>query len=171
MYNVFPFENYIATMFLSGDEVKELLDFVARKSSTRGCRTQAQVSGIWFDMVCSDPMAEPHAENIFIGDRCAGCRPPGGPGFDPTLPCQCQPLNPYGSYKVAVNDYIATGGSGFIVLQRNTTKFNTGISLRDALIDYIDAAVPKCGPGPYETRACLTSAVEAHDSRVNPVFK
>jgi hypothetical protein len=38
---------------------------------------------------------------------------------------------------VAVNDYIAQGGSGFAVLKRNTTKFNTGISLRDALVDYI----------------------------------
>jgi 5'-nucleotidase/UDP-sugar diphosphatase len=52
MYNVFPFENSITVMYLSGSEIQETLDFVARKSSERGCRTQAQVAGVWFDMVC-----------------------------------------------------------------------------------------------------------------------
>ena len=32
MYNVFPFENTITTMFLSGGEVQEMLDFVARRA-------------------------------------------------------------------------------------------------------------------------------------------
>ncbi len=49
----------------------------------------------------------------------------------------CRPLEKFAEYRVAVNDYIAQGGSGFSVLKRNTTKFNTGISLRDALVDYI----------------------------------
>ena len=39
---------------------------------------------------------------------------------------------------------IAGGGSGFRVLQRNTTQFDTGIQQRDALIDYIRAGAP-CG--------------------------
>jgi len=43
-----------------------------------------------------------------------------------------------------VNDYIAQGGSGFAVLKRNTTKFNTGISLRDALVDYIRTLPNRC---------------------------
>ena len=51
---------------------------------------------------------------------------------------------PFGQYRVAVNDYIASGGSGFAVLKRNTTKFNTGISLRDALIDYIRTLPNRC---------------------------
>ena len=52
MFNVFPFENSITVMYLSGTEIQETLDFVARKSSERGWRTQAQVAGVWFDMVC-----------------------------------------------------------------------------------------------------------------------
>jgi hypothetical protein len=47
------------------------------------------------------------------------------------------PLNPNGMYRVAVNDYIAKGGSGFSVLKRNTTRQETGISLRDSLIGYM----------------------------------
>jgi hypothetical protein len=38
---------------------------------------------------------------------------------------------------VAVNDYIARGGSGFLVLKRNTTRIETGIPLRDSLIGFM----------------------------------
>ncbi|HJZ84659.1 MAG TPA: bifunctional UDP-sugar hydrolase/5'-nucleotidase [Polyangia bacterium] len=188
MYNVFPFDNTIATVFLSGDETQEMFNFVARKTADRGCRTQAQVSGVWFDLVCSDPQKGPHAENIFIGDHCGHCRPPTDPGYDPNGTCRCAPLNPFGSYKVAVNDYIANGGSGFIVLQRNTTKFNTGISLRDAMIDYIDTSIPPCQAAACqalcpnsgvdsacyracESKACIDAAAEPHDGRINIVFR
>ncbi len=139
MYNVFPFDNTITTMFLSGDEVQQMLDFVAARAAERGCRTQAQVSGIYFDAHCNtdDPDCNarlggpyPCAENIYLGDN---CRMPDGT-FNGT---HCTPLEQFGEYRVAVNDYIAQGGSGFAVLKRNTTKFNTGISLRDSLVDYI----------------------------------
>jgi hypothetical protein len=48
-----------------------------------------------------------------------------------------KPLNPAASYKMATNDYIANGGSGFTVLRRNTTKVNTGIAMRDTLVEYL----------------------------------
>jgi 5'-nucleotidase len=223
MYNVFPFENSITTMFLSGGEVREMLDFIARKSADRGCRTQAQVSGIWFDMVCRRPSGcvdvtlpascvqaadcgDPNyvfcneagacrkkagcADSIFIGDACNVCDP-GRPEQsccnrpELGLACKCQPLNPYGTYKVAVNDYIAAGGSGFLVLKRNTTKFNTGISLRDALTDYLRQLPSRCpeliadwnvtipvGTRPLPTDlACIDQLVEPHDGRIRPVLE
>ena len=46
-------------------------------------------------------------------------------------------INPFASYRMATNDYIAKGGSGFDVLKRNTTKIITGISIRDALVEYL----------------------------------
>jgi hypothetical protein len=61
----------------------------------------------------------------------------------------CYPVLPSGEYRVAVNDYIAAGGSGFAVLKRNTTKFNTGISLRDALTDYIAESNNRCDASQY----------------------
>jgi 5'-nucleotidase len=152
MYNVFPFENSLTTMTLSGIEVQEMMDFVAARSSERGCRTQAQVSGLFFDMVCGDNdmdcinrlgSPQPCAKNIFLGD---GCRMADGT-IDAT---KCQPLNPFGEYLVAVNDYIANGGSGFSVLKRNTTKFNTGISLRDSLISYIRTLPNRCDPSQFQ---------------------
>jgi 5'-nucleotidase len=155
MFNVFPFDNTITTMFLSGGEVQEMLDFVAARSSERGCRTQVQVAGIYFDMVCKNDDAEcnerqmanglrlgPCAKNIFLGDQCRGA--------DGTfMNTQCRPLDPFGFYRVAVNDYIAAGGSGFTVLKRNTSKFNTGISLRDALIDFIRTLPDRCDPADW----------------------
>ena len=80
MFNVFPFENSITVMFLSGSEVQEMLDFVARRSASRGCRTQAQVAGIWWDMVCSGDCPDGRsacAKNIVIGENCRGGDPAG----------------------------------------------------------------------------------------------
>jgi len=48
-----------------------------------------------------------------------------------------KPLQENESYRIAVNDYIARGGSGFLVLKRNTTRIETGIPLRDSLIGYM----------------------------------
>ena len=150
MFNVFPFENSITVMYLSGQEVKDTLDFIARRSASRGCRTQAQVSGITFDMVCKsstcdslDPFtgqpASACAKNIYLGENCRNGLPDG-----PIDPSKCAPLSLTGLYRVAVNDYIAGGGSGFIVLKRNTSQQNTGISLRDALTVYLNKQVSSC---------------------------
>ncbi|MCX5741232.1 MAG: bifunctional UDP-sugar hydrolase/5'-nucleotidase [Proteobacteria bacterium] len=148
MYNVFPFENSITVMYLSGLEVQAMLDFVSRRSASRGCRTQAQVAGITFDMVCHgtceniDPTtgkpAEACAKNIYLGDNCRAT--PDGP-VDPT---KCARLAPTGLYRAAVNDYIAAGGSGFDVLKRNSSKQDTGISLRDSLTVYLTKQRAAC---------------------------
>ncbi len=208
LYNVFPFDNTITTQFLSGDEVLQLLDFVAARSGERGCRTQVQVSGIYFSLACDNrPRSQynvpascterlkataqqeqawigPHAYDVVFGDS---CRKADG-SVDRTT---CRPLDCFASYKVAVNDYISVGGSGFVVLKRNTTRFNTGISLRDALADYIRtlSADPQfrcsstdpnfsnikglspAGPYDYSNVTCLLPTVSAHDGRILPAVR
>jgi 5'-nucleotidase len=192
MFNVFPFENSITVMYLSGSEIFETLDFIARKSSERGCRTQAQVAGIWFDMVCKSetcPDRNPDdaftptacAKNVYLGEKCRGTNPDG-----PIDTSVCRPVVATGLYRVAVNDYIAKGGSGFEVLKRNTSKQDTGVALRDSLTVYLrqqatcpaDARdltdtqdpqrtiVERFGPVP-----CFSSTLEAHDGRIRPVFE
>lgn len=54
MFNVFPFENTITTLNLSGSEVQEVFDFVAERSAGRGCSTQAQISGAAVVLDCGD---------------------------------------------------------------------------------------------------------------------
>jgi 5'-nucleotidase / UDP-sugar diphosphatase len=157
MFNVFPFENYITVMYLSGSEVQETLDFVARKSADRGCRTQAQVAGIWFDMVCRGDCPDPDptddfkptacAKNISIGDNCRNGNPDG-----PIDEAKCRKMIPAGLYRVAVNDYISKGGSGFSTLKRNTSKLDTGVSLRNALQVFL-ATQKVCADGAIDTTA------------------
>ncbi|HKA87598.1 MAG TPA: bifunctional UDP-sugar hydrolase/5'-nucleotidase [Haliangiales bacterium] len=173
MYNVFPFENTIVLMYLSGNEIQETLDFVARKSSDRGCKTQVQVSGLWFTLVCGQ---NAHAEEIYIGEKCRR--------DDGTIDAsRCQKVIPVGLYRVAVNDYIAAGGSGFTVLKRNTSKLDTKISLRDGLRDYI-RGLPACTPDQidetdpahtvvrnYGVVTCLDSALEQHEGRILTRFE
>jgi len=157
MFNVFPFENTINIMYLSGVEMQEMFDFVAERSAERGCVSQAQISGARFTMDCAQ---------VQLNDLRIFCDPNDG-GADKYCPkedraghapWQCledvdgsrcwahpavdiqingKPLDPNGTYRIAANDYIAKGGSGFRVLKRNTTRIETGISLRDSLIGYM----------------------------------
>ncbi|HEY8209025.1 MAG TPA: 5'-nucleotidase C-terminal domain-containing protein [Myxococcaceae bacterium] len=167
MFNVFPFENTINVMYLSGKEMQELFDFVTERSSSRGCQAQAQISGARFQMDCAQ------AQLNFLRIPCsctpgAGDQDPTCPGQNdcPTenregrAPWQCleepdtherrcwahsgtnieingAPLYEFATYKIAVNDYIAKGGSGFQVLKRNTSRQETYISLRDSLIGFM----------------------------------
>jgi 5'-nucleotidase/UDP-sugar diphosphatase len=228
LYNVFPFDNTITTQFLSGDEVLQMLDFVADRSSERGCKTQVQVSGIYFTLNCQNqrcacranpdlcdcsktadcqtykaqcPTSQscvdrlkstaaqktkwvgPFADQIVLGDDCRNMD--GSVNTD-----KCKPLDCFASYKVAVNDYISVGGSGFVVLKRNTTRFNTGISLRDSLADFIrslgveeryrckDASKwsnikgrGQTGDYDYTGVTCLLPEVFAHDGRIQPLVR
>jgi 5'-nucleotidase len=138
LYNSMPFDNTITTMFLSGREVQELLDYNTSRSTERGCQSQAQVAGIQFTMNCNPE--DPRAEDIFINGR---------------------ELDPEGTYELATNNYIAHGGSGFEVLERNTTQVDTGISIRDvvmtAIIQYHTLPQPEAG-------ICV------EDGRINPEF-
>jgi 5'-nucleotidase len=54
------------------------------------------------------------------------------------------PIDPIGNYELATSNYLAIGGSGFVVLRKNTTQFDTRVQQRDALIDYIRTGRP-CG--------------------------
>ena len=221
IYNIFPFDNSIAKMQLTGKEVQELFDFAARRSARRGCGSVIQIAGARIRLNCKgcERLAQPcetDAECVAAGrDACdpgsktciVNCesnetcvlrlpgstcnlerkicdveacaeqvyigtvRNPDGTG----KPCdgdeQCSPegarvlpgscfkpegaergtclslINPNNKYELATSNYLAGGGSGFRVLQRNTTQFDTKIQQRDGLIDYLRAGRP-CGYDP-----------------------
>lgn len=159
MFNVFPFENTINIMFLSGREMQEMFDFIAERSSQRGCGAQAQVSGARFTMDCAQAQLNALRSPCDKTGDASDC--PADDRSNGRAPWQCleDPTSPTGgrcwahtgtnitingvalreseTYRVAVNDYIARGGSGFLVLKRNTTRVETGIPLRDSLIGYM----------------------------------
>jgi 5'-nucleotidase len=143
IYNVFPFDNTITTMFLTGEEVKELFDYVAHRTTVRGCQSQAQVAGTKVVLVCDVCQAgedegktgcAPWAE-IKVGS------PLSGQTWD-----DLDAIDPEGVYELATNNYIAQGGSGYYMLQRNTTQLDSGIAQRDAVIDFIRGGKPCIDP-------------------------
>jgi 5'-nucleotidase/UDP-sugar diphosphatase len=215
IFNVFPFDNTTTKMELSGTEIRELFDFVARSTASRSCDSTVQIAGARIQLdcggcdknlrpdtggpcksdsdctsgatgACDKPNTDPNsvgtcavtpcAEAIYIGqvqqadgslESCtsdaecctttdasgkkvgpAGCNYPVDSGkccpgacfkADPTKNtgiCQ-SPVAVENDYQLATNNYIATGGSGFRVLQRNTTQLNTQILQRNSMIDYM----------------------------------
>jgi len=184
MFNAVPFDRTITVMYLSGVEVQDTLDFVAQQAAARGCRTQVQVAGIAFDLVCrgSCPGGQlACARNISIGDHCRQ----GGDPAGPIDPARCAALLPTSLYRVAVDDYLAAGGSGFEVLRRNRSGQPTSVSLRDGLRVLLNRQTPcttqtdetDLGTGNpprgvverYGAIACLDQTIEAHDGRIRPV--
>jgi 5'-nucleotidase / UDP-sugar diphosphatase len=160
MFNVFPFENTINVMFLSGRELQETFDFITERSSGRGCVSQAQISGARFEMDCAqaqlnqlrlpcDPASD--ASDCPNDGRTRGRKPwqclsDNTTGFGrcwsnpaTNLTINGQPVQINESYRIAVNDFIARGGSGFLVLKRNTTRIESGIPLRDSLIGFMQS--------------------------------
>ena len=218
MFNIFPFDNSIAKMQLSGTEVQELFDYAAVHSADRGCTSQIQIAGARTRLNCngcdrlavkcqndgqcqaagrdacdlstnlcyvkcdkneaSDPCPvrltsstcntlsqrceiAACAEQVYIGTTSKICQTDDQCADDPAhpLPASCSKatgkangiclaeIQPTNLYELATSNYLAAGGSGFHVLQRNTTQFDTKIQQRDALIDYIRQGHP-CG---YDT--------------------
>jgi 5'-nucleotidase len=195
MYNIFPFDNTITKMQLSGVEVQEMFDFIARRSSQRSCQSQAQIAGVRVRLNCAGCTTQnvvttcntdndcltqglgncdtsKHvcaviacAEHIYIGHTALVCQNDSDCPKDPNGNVQegicdlsltydpdptknrrvCQsPIQITNLYELATSNYLAGGGSGFRVLQRNTTQLDTKIQQRDALIDFIRAGRP-CG--------------------------
>lgn len=183
LFNVLPFETTITVMYLSGVEVQDALDVVARRSAERGCRAQAQVAGIAFDLICRGDCPGGQtacAKNVHLGD---GCRQDDDPGAA-IDPARCAALVPGGLYRVAVDDVLASGGSGFQVLARNASRQDTHVALRDSLRGFL-ARQAACSPDVidetdamrrtvvdrYGAIACLDANLERHDGRIRTVFE
>lgn len=242
MYNIFPFDNSITLMYMSGADLRYMFDYVARRSSGRGCVSQLQVAGVEFTMNCNpDPpsyyyecdvcgykdddgkfvatnwdgclknCAQPceatlesckkqcstsgscasscekgyhtcitpcledgfrkcvldHSEALEDLATLEECLPFGSRDYqfgkmwecfkdkfpraqeiwltdcpDPLLvedinECARRPLVDDQIYEVATNDYVAAGGSGFYMLKSNNTQVNTGLPLREAVLEVI----------------------------------
>jgi 5'-nucleotidase len=136
LFNVLPFDNTITTMFLSGTEVQSLFDYVSSRSASRGCSSQAQVSSARFVMDCANEVAV----DVTVGGSWDECDTDGDCAVSGEI-CSAgrcgRPVSPSEAYELATNNYIAGGGSGFSVLENNTTQEDSGISMRDAVRFYM----------------------------------
>jgi 5'-nucleotidase len=239
MYNIFPFDNSITKMNLSGVEVQQLMDFTAQRSAGRGCISQIQIAGARVVMDCTTPKCDlldcssppgltcdpnggvctpealcagkpacpdglycdPNsgdclqavpgvARNIYVGPYVDGqgnpvtCKsdkdcpdapktptdPPNTNQCDPVGHVCYQPLQQLASYELATSDYLAGGGSGFLVLKQNTTKNNTHVVMRDAVVDYIRAGFPCGADDTGKLTACSTDTDCANNPSLGNIY-
>ncbi len=132
LYEVFPFENSITTMYLSGKELKSLFDYVARRSASRGCKTQIQAAGLGVELDCSPSAELQERHGSYALTKCLQIG-------DTYVIKDYELVQPHVLFKMATNDYMARGGSGFFMLEANTTRLDTSVSLRDALVEFLNS--------------------------------
>jgi 5'-nucleotidase / UDP-sugar diphosphatase len=151
LFNVMPFENTVTVMSISGYDVQDLFDFATVRAASRACNPQAQVAGMTYTQNCAQVL-----ENQRTGEFVSPAE---------KITINGDPINLNSTYKMATNNYMAAGGSGFTVLKRNTLQFDTGVSLRDALVDYL-RSFPTCRDFEAKNNVCATAGNDPSSQRL-----
>jgi 2',3'-cyclic-nucleotide 2'-phosphodiesterase/3'-nucleotidase len=125
VFELQPFGNRLVTMTLSGAGL-----LAAFEHGISGEGADAQLSGV---RVFIDPSAD------------EGARVSGAELIDGTA------IERAGTYTVTVNDFMATGGSGYTMFLDGTDVVDTGIIDLDALVDYLEVQ-PRPFPIPGDAR-------------------
>ncbi len=112
IFRVLPFDNTIVTMYLTGEQVRQVLE---EGTSSRGV---VQVSGVRFSCRQEDPAGQ-RVKSVTLEDG--------------TL------VSPTERYFVATNDFMANGGDRFDTFKDGEKILNTQILLRDAVIEWLEA--------------------------------
>lgn len=116
VYAVLPFNNTLVTMDLTGAQVIEVLE--------QGANSQygtVQVSGLRWSYDAAAP----------FGDRVTAVTLADGTPLDPTA-----------TYRVATNNFMATGGDQFTTLTKGAKTVDTGINLVDTVVRYLGVNSP-----------------------------
>lgn len=130
MRTVFPFNNQICVLPISGQGLLEALE-AATYCTPDPLGAFPQVAGITFTVDTNGVYenGEPYATHY----RCAN---PGARIKDVTV--NGQPLDLGKTYYIATNDFSAVGGDTYYAFKEayEAGGFNTGVALEDALVDY-----------------------------------
>ncbi len=116
LFTVQPFGNTVVGLTLTGQQIYDLLNQQWGAPQPAGGRI-LQIAG--FGYTWSSAIAEGDLRVVEVHDA------------------DNQPLDLAASYRVAANNFIATGGDNFTVLRGGTNQVGGPIDL-DALIDYVD---------------------------------
>jgi len=107
MFNIFPFENTLTILEMKGSDVLDLINSLAGKKL--------------------EAMSGMNVTLELDGDRT----------YASSIKVSGQPVDPERIYYVATIDYLAEGNSGMDAMTRAVKCTNTGIALREMMIDYI----------------------------------
>lgn len=116
VYAVLPFNNTLVTMDLTGAQVRQVLE--------EGANSQygtVQVSGLRWSYDAAAP----------FGDRVTSVTLADGTALDESA-----------VYRVATNNFMATGGDQFSTLTEGANTVDTGINLVDTVVRYLSANSP-----------------------------
>ncbi len=113
IYSTLPFDNTLAVIELRGMDIIEALEHSVRLLPEQNGGF-LQVSGIAFE-VMPDAQVGARVINVKVGGR---------------------PISTGGYYTVATNDFLAAGGDGYDILKNGKMIADTGIMLRDVMVDY-----------------------------------
>ena len=116
IYAVLPFNNTLVTMDLTGAQVRQVLE--------EGANSQygvVQVSGLTWTFDADAP----------FGSRVTSVTLPDG-----------TPLDPNATYRVATNNFMASGGDQFTTLTQGTNIVDTGINLVETVVGYLAVNSP-----------------------------
>lgn len=130
MRTVFPFNNQICVLPISGQGLLETLE-AATYCTPDAIGAFPQVSGITFTIDTSGTYENGEPYSTYY--RCAN---PGTRIKNVTV--NGQPLDLGKTYYIATNDFSAVGGDTYYAFKEayEAGGFNTGVALEDALIDY-----------------------------------
>jgi 2',3'-cyclic-nucleotide 2'-phosphodiesterase (5'-nucleotidase family) len=107
LYTVLPFDNRVVVVDMKGWQVRQLLDFIARRIGGGGF---AQVSGVRFGV------RRDRATDIRVGGA---------------------PLESDRTYRVATIDFLYDGGDGYTAFAKAGPAHDSGLFQRDAAIEFL----------------------------------
>ncbi len=119
IYEIMPFDNTIVTLELTGAELRATLEEGLRYGRV------TQVSGLRFRFDVGRPEMQRLIE-LTLADG--------------------SPLDPAKTYKVAANNFMATGGDNYATLAKGRNVVDTGFVIRGALEQYVTAKTKDGAP-------------------------
>jgi len=119
---VLPFENYLYIVSLTGSEIIELFDFMARIPQGNGGFPQFSKE-----------------VRYTIDKRSDG-------GIVTELSIGGSPVVPDKVYRFCTNDYLLGGGDGYAILEKSVDRYNTSQLLSNVVIEYIKASAAPLQP-------------------------
>lgn len=112
---IIPFDNILYLLTLKGSDVIALFDYIGTINQGGGAFPQVSKE------VRYTLTYDANGENGSIAN----------------VTINGQPIDPNKSYKVLANDYVYNGGDGYVMLANATEIFNTSLTLKDVIQEYI----------------------------------
>lgn len=123
--SVLPFDNTVAVVELSGDELLEAMDVAISEAGGKSYGAYPHVAGMHI-RYCSEPVCD---DALLTGGRIE------------ELKVQGQDVQANGRYRIVSNDYLTNGGDFYTMFEIACKReggycMNTGMFLRDMVVDW-----------------------------------